>query len=309
LVKKAGDGPVIFLQSSIHGDELAGAQVIFELFKQLSTMDIRGTVVAVQGMNPTGLLLHSRYFYQTGKGGSWVDLNRAMPGDITSTDSGARLSYTLWNDLYMPSNPTFFFDLHTQSTGTAFPYFVYADRRNELVDDIMKITPADIIKDDLGEDGTVETEMIKAGVPAVTLELGSPKSWNEEINMRGVQGIKNAMIHLGMWDGEIDMMNIETFNCNETAQVIAQRGGYMETIVELEDDVKEGTVLGYLFDAFGDVRENYTAPVAGRVLSLATDPIREPGSMIARLCYTAFPVVEEAAAVTTTKALRGPERV
>jgi predicted deacylase len=49
---------------------------------------------------------------------------------------------------------------------------------------------------------------------------------------------------MGLWDGAIDMMDIETFNCNETATVKAQRGGYMETIVELEGDVKEGAVLG-----------------------------------------------------------------
>lgn len=309
LVKKNGEGPVIFLQSSLHGDELAGAQVIFELFKDLANREVTGTVVGIVGANPTGIPLHSRYFYKTTSGGSQTDLNRQMPGSATSSDSGIRLAYSLWNDLYMPSEPTFFFDLHTTATGASFPYFIYSDRRNELIDQLMSATPADIIKDDPGQDGTVETEMMKAGVPAVTLELGSAKEWNKDINMRGVQGIKNCMHLMEMLDlGEdgVDMMGVESFKCNTFSSIRATRGGYMETTVELEDDVEEGDVVGYLYDAFGDIRETYTAPLAGRVTSMATDPIREPGSTIVRLCYQEEPEKEDEedeVAVNTKKAL------
>ncbi|CAB9521329.1 succinylglutamate desuccinylase aspartoacylase [Seminavis robusta] len=111
--------------------------------------------------------------------------------------------------------------------------------------------PADIIKDHLGEDGTVEMEMLKVGIPAVTMELGSAKEWNRDINtMRGVQqGIKNAMSHLGMWEGGIDMLGIETYSCNSFTNIRANRGGYTETLVELEHDVSVGDVVGYMYDA------------------------------------------------------------
>ena len=152
--------------------------------------------------------------------------------------------------------------------------------------------------------------MIKAGIPAVTLELGSAKEWNKEINMRGVQGIKNSMILWGMLEGEVDVMGVETFECNTFFSIRASRGGYMETTVELTDDVEEGDVVGYLYDAFGDVRETFTAPVAGRVTSMATDPIREPGSTIVRLCYQEEPEEEEEeeSVSVNTKMLRGASK-
>lgn len=287
LVKKSGDGPTIFLQASLHGDELSGAQAIFELFKDLndSETQIHGTIVAVTRANPTGMPLHSRYWYSPASGGSQTDLNRIMPGSETSSNSGSQWAYALWNHLYMPSQPDFFFDLHTTARGASFPYFIYADRSIELVDQIMAVTPADIIKNDPGVDGCVETEMNKAGVPAVTLEVGSFKTWNKEINLRAVRGIKNGMILMGMLDAEVDTLDHETFECDTYASVRTSGGGYVETIVELEEDVEEGQELGYLYNGFGQVVETYAAPTAGRVTTIAADPLREKGATVLRLCY------------------------
>ena len=65
----------------------------------------------------------------------------------------------------MPSNPDVFLDLHTQLRGTEYPFFIFADRRNSVVDALVAGMPADIVKDSAGEDGTVNSEMVKAGVP------------------------------------------------------------------------------------------------------------------------------------------------
>ena len=96
-----------------------------------------------------------------------------MPGDSGSSNAAAQFAYTLWHDLYIPSQPDVFLDLHTQSRGTAYPFFIYADRRNDGVNKLVVDMPADIVKDDAGEAGTVETEMVAMGVPAMTVELVS----------------------------------------------------------------------------------------------------------------------------------------
>ena len=90
--------------------------------------------------------------------------------------------------------------------------------------------------------------------------------------------------NMGILEGEVDMMGINTYYCNDMTSIRATRGGYADILVELEEDVEEGQVVATQFNAFGDVRANYTAPWAGRVLSIGTDPIREPGALMVRLC-------------------------
>ncbi|CAB9531190.1 succinylglutamate desuccinylase aspartoacylase [Seminavis robusta] len=231
-----------------------------------------------------------------------------MPGAQTSSDSGARLCYSLWNDLYMPSNPDLFFDFCTRlQRGASFPYFIYADRRNHLVDDIMKVMPADIIKDDVGEDGTVETEMLKVGIPAVTMELGSAKEWNRDIKICEVS--KESKMQCPTWAcGKVKLI------CLGLRRTVAMLSPTFAPIVvatwKHSWSWNMMSMLAMLWatctmQAFGGVRETYTAPVAGHVTSLATDPIREPGSMIVRLCYQVEPEADDEVSIANAKALRG----
>jgi uncharacterized protein len=193
VTKSATDGPVLFLQSSIHGDELAGTQVIQQVFREVNYTNMTGTLVGIIGANPTGINLHSRFGYSTTDGGEMDNLNRLMPGSNTSSNALSRYAYSLWNYLYLPSAPDVFLDFHTQSTGTVYPYFVYSDQRNEVVADLVQIMPADIIKDDAGEAGTVETEMVSIGFPAMTVELGAPKIFDPDMTTRDVQTVYNIM--------------------------------------------------------------------------------------------------------------------
>jgi Na+-translocating ferredoxin:NAD+ oxidoreductase RnfC subunit len=77
-----------------------------------------------------------------------------------------------------------------------------------------------------------------------------------------------------MADGDIDMLGIETYFCDDNTSVRANSGGYSEILVDLNSDVKEGDTIAVQMDAFGDDRETYLAPVSGKVLSVATDPFK-----------------------------------
>ncbi|MCC6757887.1 MAG: succinylglutamate desuccinylase/aspartoacylase family protein, partial [Arenimonas sp.] len=61
------------------------------------------------------------------------------------------------------------------------------------------------------------------------------------------------------------------------------QGGFAEILVTLGQDVKAGQELAVQRNGFGDITARYTAPEDGRVASIATDPVREPGSLLVRL--------------------------
>ena len=61
----------------------------------------------------------------------------------------------------------------------------------------------------------------------------------------------------------------------------------METFIDILDDVTEGQEIGKVFNSWGDVVENLTSTVAGRVLQLKTDPASEQGARVAVIAYNA----------------------
>ncbi len=282
VIKGRYEGTKLFIQSTVHGDEVQGIDVIHQLLPHLNPESLHGTVVLVPGANPPGMQLASRYFPSQNDGQTLTNLNRMMPGDAKSSSAASRFAYVLWHHLYM-DNADIFLDLHTQSTGTAFPMFLFADYRDEEVRRLASLQPADQIKEDDGIDGSVETEMVAAGIPSLTVELGCANVFDPDMTARGVQGILNTMVNYSMIDGEIDLMSIESYVGNDDVSITTDHGGFARPLVKLNEDVSEGQIVATMTNAFGDVTAEFTAPCDGRVLSICTTPLREPGATLVQL--------------------------
>ncbi len=282
VAKGVSDGPRLLLNAAVHGDELNGIRVVQRVMADLEPTKLRGAVIGTPGVNISGMINNSRYYHLSNDGGYTEDLNRIMPGDENSGNAAKRLAGKVWNRLYQ-GNVDQVVDLHTQTRGTEYPMFVFADYRNPQVREMAELLQPDMIKIDKGAKGTVETSFVEAGIPAVTYEIGSPKVWQSAYIERAVHGIGNLMIHLGMKDGDIVKTSVETFVGNEYTTVRAEVGGFTDVLVSLGEAVESGQKVAVQMNAFGDVLKEYTAPFAGRVLSLSTDPLREPGATLVRV--------------------------
>ena len=64
-----------------------------------------------------------------------------------------------------------------------------------------------------------------------------------------------------------------------------QRGGWTRLLVGLNDGVTVGQPVAIVSDAFGRETERLLSPVTGRVSTIATDPLRDPGAMLMRIAY------------------------
>ena len=282
VAKGAGDGARLLLNAAVHGDELNGIAVIQRLFAELDPQALRGAVIALPGVNIPGMLHDSRFFRASSDGGFTENLNRLMPGDPEASNPGKRYVHRLWTRVY-EGNLDAAIDLHTQSRGTDYPLFVFADFRNPKIRRMAELLQPDIIKIDPGLEGTFETAFVEAGIPAVTFEVGGPKVYQWDYVDHARRGIRNVMIDLGMIEGEIEDLGRETFVGNEYQTLRARVGGFAEVLVGLKDAVTEGQRVALQRNAFGEVEAEYLAPFDGRVLSLATDPLREPGSTLVRI--------------------------
>lgn len=282
VVKGHKPGTKLFVQSTIHGDEVQGVDVIHQLLPHLDPERLSGCIVLVPGANPAGMQLVSRYYPGQTETLTLTNLNRAMPGKADSSNAADRFAHKLWHDLYM-GNADIFLDLHTQSTGYAYPYFLFADYRDAEVRRLAALQPADQIKEDDGIDGSVETELVVAGIPSLTVELGCANVFDPDMTRRGVQGILNTLYDYDMMAGTVNLLGVESFVGNEEVTIRADHGGFARVMVALNQDVKEGDLLATLSNSFGDVTATYHAPCDGRVLSTCTAPLREPGTTLVQL--------------------------
>lgn len=279
VVKGARPGPKLLVTAGIHGDELNGIDVVHRL-AAIDPAVLAGTLVMVPGLNTPGLLQGTREFTPNDSRGS-ANLNREMPGE----DGGngvANYAGRLWSRLMRP-NADEAVDLHTQSRGTA--YVMYAFASSPRARAMAELMAPDIIKLDPGEKGTVENEMVRAGVPAITLELGKPEVFDAGMIDRAVAGITNLMREKGMLAGTIVARSSATFTGNRQEPVRAPRAGFAHLLAPLGSDVVKGQVIATMSDAFGRETDRIVAPVSGRISTSFTDPRRERGGMIVRIIY------------------------
>ncbi|MFC0225425.1 M14 family metallopeptidase [Serratia aquatilis] len=285
VAKGAQPGPKLGLQAAIHGDELNGTRVIQQVFEKLDPAQLKGTVVGAIGANPSGMLANNRNWQLVNDGGDMVDFNRIWPGKEKG-NSAEQHAWLLWNNLWA-GNAAMFVDMHTQSRGTEYPLFIYADYRNPQVKQMAELFPADQIKADPGEKGSVETTFVENKIPAITLEIGKPKLYQPELIARSLVGVNNLMIQQGMIDGKLGATAKEqkTFVGNEMSSIRAEVGGFAEILVKVGDSVVKGQKVAIQRNAFGDTIREYTASHDGKVLAIGNDPLREARGLLVRILF------------------------
>ena len=281
VVRGAKPGPRLLLTAAIHGDELNGIAVVHRLAEQIEPAMLSGSLVMVAGLNTPGLIHHTRGF--TPNPASSDNLNRLMPGDEAATDIAKRYAGRLWARLMRP-NADAAIDLHTQSRGTAYPMYAFAETKKAQA--MAMLVAPDIVKLDPGEKGTVENELNHDGVPAITLELGRPESFDPVMIGRAIDGIRRVMVDMKMLSaGSAPPATVIPYVANAIQPVRTTRGGYATVSVGLLQDVEKGQLIATIADPFGRVIERIVAPRAGRINTIATDPTREPGDMVVRIVY------------------------
>ena len=280
-------GKKVLLNTGVHGDELNGSRVIHKIFETLDPANLNGVVMGVVQASPNSLLHISRNWHSSTDGGEMINMNRVYPGKVDG-NSGEVHAYKLWNGLYL-GNIDVVIDLHTQSTDTEYPLFIYADYTNPGVQHIAELVPADQIQVDEGGEvqGAVENAFNYINIPAITIEIGGPRQYQVEYINRAIDGINNILIDQKLIEGQIGQTAKEfgTFIARNSISVNATVGGYAEILVEIGNVVCKGQEVALQRNPFGDIIQRYTAPNAGVVSSIATGAIREHGGLLVRIIF------------------------
>ncbi|MEF1250603.1 succinylglutamate desuccinylase/aspartoacylase family protein, partial [Vibrio owensii] len=273
-------GKKIMITAGVHGDEYNGVLAAQKTARKLIGKDIAGTVTVVPTINLTGMLNHSRDFFSADPDASPANLNRFFPGDANGNEAN-RFLFALWNNLLKP-NAELAIDLHTQTTGAAYPLYVFADFRIEQSLEMARLINPDAILNDPGDAGVLETVWNNSGIPSITIEVGMGRYTEQDLIDRTVTGIFNILARHDVVTSEV----AEITPCLEGKDIIsirAELGGFVLPQVKMMDKVEQGQLVAIQYDSFGDEIQRYTAPTEGTVLSHIIESIRAPGSLVVRL--------------------------
>lgn len=283
IAKGIKPGKKLLLITGIHGDELNGTKTMQLVFDKIDPQELSGTVIGVFQASPNSMYHISRHWHLSTDGGGYENMNRLFPGDENGNTAEMH-AYKLWNHLWK-GNADYVVDMHSQSTDTEYPLFIYADYKTRGVQKFAEMFPADQLINDSGDGGTVEDTFNEHKIPAITMEIGGPRRFQIEYIERAVEGICNAMAYLNMYDFPIGRTaeDFGTFIGYDMESNYAETGGYAEVLVNIGDIVKKGDFVALQRNVFGDIIKEYYAKTSGIVASIGTGATREAGGLLVRI--------------------------
>ena len=286
VAKGIRDGKRILMTAGIHGDELSSVKAVQLIMEQLDPHQMSGTAIAVYDLSRPAREYMQRDWPNAEQGYSLINFNRVWPGNETGNDAPTRHAGILWNHLFK-DNVDVALDYHTASTGGEFTMFLFADFRNPAIEQIARLFPCEQIKNDPGEEGSLETEFVKAGIPAITIEIGGARIFDLSKIPIAVAGSMNVLKHYQIIEGAINNTSKEaqTFFGDKFETIRSTTGGYLDLLVDLKDTVTPGQKVALQRNAFGDIVAEYEASVSGQVAAIARDALSEPGSRIVQILY------------------------
>ena len=281
--KEAAEGQKrIAIVTGVHGDELEGQYVCYELIRRINRnyADLAGIVDVYPALNPLGIDAVSRQIPMYD-----LDMNRVFPGieDGTPWEHMARQVIDDINgaDLCIDihSSDIFLREIPQVRMGTE-----YAPKLLSYA----KLLNADFIW--VGNSSAVRPSSLShtlnsSGTPCLVVEMGAGMRITKEYGEQLLDGIFAVMAKLGIWTGEVKpVSNPMVSSDGEVTIVHCNKSGIFMPAIKHWIGICEGDHIGDILNAFtGEIEEEIFSPVSGTVFTLREYPVVSNGSLIARI--------------------------
>ncbi len=259
-------GPTLCLTAGVHGDELNGIEVVRKTVEKLSPASLRGMVVAIPVVNLHGFRRSSRYLPDR------RDLNRFFPGQAAGS-SASRIAAAIFDNVIRRCHALV--DFHTGSFHRANLPQVRADLARGDVLRLARAFGVGVVVHNEGSEGTLRRAASDLGIVAITYEAGEPMRFQSQEIDRGVAGVRNVLVELGMLDERSGTEASRVFWRSRWVRV--NDGGIFLTQRSLGDRVRIGDELGTVTDPVSNERTRIVSPLDGRIIGMAFSQVVIPG--------------------------------
>ncbi len=271
-------GPTLCITALIHGDERNSFEIVRETFAGLDASRLSGTLIALPAANSHGFRTGDRYMADR------RDLNRAFPGSTTGSNTSL-VAAIIFNALREQCSALV--DLHTGYFERANVPQVRVDLANDRALDLARHFGAAVVLGGAGPRGSLRREMMEAGIPAILYEAGLPLRFEPAEIARGVQGLQNVMLRLGMREGQgtAPTPPEQVYSRSAWVRVPVGSGGVYYPALTPGDTVRRGDVIARIFEPFTDQRFDVPSPHAGRIVGMAVPQVVFSGYALVHVAW------------------------
>lgn len=273
----------ISVVTGIHGDELEGQYVCFEVARRIEeNMDkLSGIVDIYPAMNPLGIDSITR-----GIPAFDLDMNRLFPGNI----DGNMTEYLAAEIMKDVSGSDLVIDIHASNIYlTEIPQIRINELHEKTLVPLAKKANVDFVWVHGAStvlESTFAYSLNNTGSPCLVVEMGVGMRITKTYGDQLVDGIFNLMKSLGIWQGNVKRPRkpIISKDPEDVSYLNASVGGLFIQNVHHWEELKKGDLIGQIIDPLsGKVLDKVLSPVDGILFTIREYPIVDEGSLIGRL--------------------------
>lgn len=273
----------ISIVTGIHGDELEGQYVCFELIRRIEENidNLTGIVDVYPAMNPLGIDSITR-----GIPAFDLDMNRLFPGNV----DGDMTEYLASKIIADVEGSDACVDIHASNIFlTEIPQI----RINELHKDVLVPLAKELNVDFVWVheastvlESTFAHSLNSRNVPTLVVEMGVGMRITKDYCNQLVDGIFHLMKTMGIWQGEtiVPRTPIISENPDDVSYLNAPTAGVFVPCVKHWEHLKKGEEIGWIIDPLrGKILKKILSPVDGILFTIREYPIVDHGSLVGRL--------------------------
>ncbi len=264
-------GPVLFISSAIHGDEINGIEIIRRLLKHKPLNRLCGTLITIPVVNIFGFNNLSRYLPDR------RDLNRSFPGSSKGS-LAAQLAHLFTTEIL--EKCTHGIDLHTGALHRSNLPQIRGCVDDRDTSRLAFQFGVPVIINANSRDGSLRAEARKKNIPILLYEGGEALRYDEQVIRMGVNGIKSVMQTIGMLPSKTQRKRKEAFISRKTVWVRAPGSGILTPDKHLGARVEAKETLGFIRDPFGKHEVPVPARDAGIIIGMAQLPLVNKGDAL-----------------------------
>jgi predicted deacylase len=272
------DGPTVWVDAAIHGDEAVGVEVVRQVLAGLDPKELSGTLIAVPIVNVLGFMNGSRYLPDR------RDLNRSFPGSPRGS-LASRIAHLFMTEVVAKCEVGL--DLHTGSDRRTNLPQVRADLDDPATRGLAEAFAAPVMLHAPLRDGSLRSAARERGAKVLLYEAGEAWRMDEWAIDAGVLGVRRVLASLGMTapvEGDSPPASVA---CTRSGWVRARGSGMLHLEVDLGQRVEKGERLGGLFDSFGKRVRLVHADRTGLVIGRAEAPVVNSGDAVVHIAEPA----------------------
>ena len=286
LTESEDSGKRISIVTGIHGDELEGQYVCFEVIRKIKEHPelLTGTVDVYPAMNPLGIDSITR-----GIPGFDLDMNRIFPGN----KEGAMTEYVASKIIKDLSGSDLCVDIHASNIYlTEIPQIRINELHREELVPLAKMMNVDFVwihEASTVLESTLAYSLNSTGTPTLVVEAGVGMRITKKYCEQLVDGLFYTMKQLGIWQGEVAPVR-EPIIGEESDSVCffnAPKAGIFIPEAKHWEMLEKGDLVGRIVNPLtGEVEAEITTPDRGILFTIREHPVVDEGSLVGRLLYS-----------------------